>query len=92
MASLHPYKPPGPPPGAKVAAADRKKLKPPTRRELYPTPPRAKPPPTPPRSPARGTGAEARRWAEASTVEKLSDEVHVVKRLVKDLHKKLCVS
>ena len=27
---------------------------------------------------------EARRWAEASTVEKLSDEVHVVKRLVKD--------
>ena len=61
--------------------------RPPTRRELYPTPPtppRAKPPPTPPRSPARGTGSEARRWAEASTVEKLSDEVHVVKRLVKD--------
>ena len=70
-----------------LASADPPGTKPPTRRELYPTPPtppRAKPPPTPPRSPARGTGAEARRWAEASTVEKLSDEVHVVKRLVKD--------
>lgn len=70
-----------------LASADPPGTKPPTRRELYPTPPtppRAKPPPTPPRSPARGTGSEARRWAEASTVEKLSDEVHVVKRLVKD--------
>lgn len=61
-----------------LASADPPGTKPPTRRELYPTPP------TPPRSRARGTGAEARRWAEASTVEKLSDEVHVVKRLVKD--------
>jgi len=69
-----------------LASADPAGTKPPTRRELYPTPPtppRAKPP-TPPRSPARAGGAEGRRWAEASTVEKLSDEVHVVKRLVKD--------
>ena len=69
-----------------LASADPPGTKPPTRRELYPTPP------TPPRAKPRrrrldrrrGTGAEARRWAEASTVEKLSDEVHVVKRLVKD--------
>lgn len=58
----------------------------PTRRELYPTPPtppRAKPAPTPV-SPSPTRGGVKQRWAEAATVEKLSDEVHVVKRLVKD--------
>ena len=58
----------------------------PTRRELYPTPPtppRAKPAPTPV-SPSPMRGGVKQRWAEAATVEKLSDEVHVVKRLVKD--------